>query len=901
MAAGTVAYQDTRGNKDYLGIIANQIGRRLKEASDMASDERAFAEKKAEEGGTSLDEAGIGKGYFFKRALGSRFGGDRIARTRGRMGATGAGTSPTGNFKTRFRGGFDYNVTNEIQSATVPLSSALVGGLRGVESSLTDISGALTTMGSGMSDLARGQADMAKATFMNGQVLRVMVTEIKRQQARLAGRREERAIEGAGFRRGGGGGGGLPGGGDGRRMINVTPQPRKFNQGNLADLAGTTSSITRQLGGSAAKAGQKSARTGLRALTTSVARPIVGTAEKVISGGRTIAKFTPNIPKLGQAASKYLGTGVAATTKFFKQAAQFGAGGLNPFGRAFLDARKLMDADGMFNYARKGSKSFEMLKDLGAAGMNKNLAAIYAGGGSLDDFVKALVGGGMPIDMVDDALTDYTQLSLKGLGQPSRNIAKQMSPKAAASLTPSRISSLSEAGYKTAEIATDQLVKKGMQQGLKRGSGLARTMVKTFGAAGTRSFLKKIPILAGVAGTIFAIQRAMEGDFLGAGLELTSGLLGATGIGGIGPGLAIDGYLLARDFGVVPMAKGGLLTGKQPVNALMGEAGPEIVTPLNDDTFIKFGEGVLNAQKQNKTDYAKVQAEGLKQYYEGMGGWNSFGSAFTGIFDTLKDIISNIRIPNPFNFGRNNNNNGGNRPGVTAGSDTLDIGAGGGELTGLSKEDYIQIAKTIAGEAGPGDDQYLVAAAILNRVASSKFPNNVTDVVQAGQYDGGPVQFEGYKANANVDDIVKRLLSPEGQARLVEALNRMEGRTDFKGQALLKNRVAAEDPMFDKKGNYGHYWWQKGPNSTMPSDYVMPNYQQFIKSTNAADQQASILNTNSALTGANGLSLMTPTVINNYYTNNSSGAGDGGSEFFGPAFGSTDLNAFTLRYSLAAK
>ena len=107
--------------------------------------------------------------------------------------------------------------------------------------------------------------------------------------------------------------------------------------------------------------------------------------------------------------------------------------------------------------------------------------------------------------------------------------------------------------------------------------------------------------------------------------------------------------------------------------------------------------------------------------------------------------------------------------------------------------------------------------------------------------------------------------------------------------------------MFDKKGNYGHYWWQKGPNSTMPSDYVMPNYQQFIKSTNAADQQASILNTNSALTGANGLSFMTPTVINNYYTNNSSGAGDGGNEFFGPAFGSTDLNAFTLRYSLAAK
>ena len=34
MAAGTVAYTDTTGNKDYLGMIAGQIGRRLKDASD---------------------------------------------------------------------------------------------------------------------------------------------------------------------------------------------------------------------------------------------------------------------------------------------------------------------------------------------------------------------------------------------------------------------------------------------------------------------------------------------------------------------------------------------------------------------------------------------------------------------------------------------------------------------------------------------------------------------------------------------------------------------------------------------------------------------------------------------------------------------------------------------------
>ena len=53
MAAGTVGYTDTRGNKDYLSMIASHINNRVTEASDMASSERQFAEEKAEEGGTS--------------------------------------------------------------------------------------------------------------------------------------------------------------------------------------------------------------------------------------------------------------------------------------------------------------------------------------------------------------------------------------------------------------------------------------------------------------------------------------------------------------------------------------------------------------------------------------------------------------------------------------------------------------------------------------------------------------------------------------------------------------------------------------------------------------------------------------------------------------------------------
>jgi len=117
MAHGSLNPTDLRTERNLLGSIASAIGDRIGNSSNMARKERAFASKKAEDGGTSLEEAGIGKGYFFKRALGSSFGGDRIARTRGRFESDpGPGRDPTGSQASRFRGGFDYNVSNEIFS-----------------------------------------------------------------------------------------------------------------------------------------------------------------------------------------------------------------------------------------------------------------------------------------------------------------------------------------------------------------------------------------------------------------------------------------------------------------------------------------------------------------------------------------------------------------------------------------------------------------------------------------------------------------------------------------------------------------------------------------------------------------------------------------------------------------
>ena len=224
MAAGTVGYTDTRGNKDYTSMIAKSIGNRLKQASNMASEERAYAAGQAEAGGTSLEEAGIGKGYFFGRALGSRFGGDRIARTRGRMGMGGAGTNPAANYKERFRGGFDYNVTNQTITDVAPLSNALVTGLRGVQEGLSEVAGAIQRQGTVLNKLSQNQADMAKATMFNGYLFAMFQSQQKQAQGRASLAREEKSLEGGRFGgRGRIGGASFGGAGGGRGMINVTP------------------------------------------------------------------------------------------------------------------------------------------------------------------------------------------------------------------------------------------------------------------------------------------------------------------------------------------------------------------------------------------------------------------------------------------------------------------------------------------------------------------------------------------------------------------------------------------------------------------------------------------------------------------------------------------------------
>ena len=123
-------------------------------------------------------------------------------------------------------------------------------------------------------------------------------------------------------------------------------------------------------------------------------------------------------------------------------------------------------------------------------------------------------------------------------------------------------------------------------------------------------------------------------------------------------------------------------------------------------------------------------------------------------------------------------------------------------LLALTPTDYSHLARAVQVEAAPNTmDEYCVATSILNRVASPDYPNTVENVVYS------PGQYEGFQFGMPIVDenLVMRL---KDSKKMTEAYNIIGDRTDFKGQSMLSNRVASEDPMCDPNGNFFHYHWQ---------------------------------------------------------------------------------------------
>ena len=710
MAAGTVGYTDTRGNKDYTSMIAKSIGNRLKQASNMASNERAYASGQAEAGGTSLEEAGIGKGYFFGRALGSRFGGDRIARTRGRMGMGGAGTNPAANYKERFRGGFDYNVTNQTITDVAPLSNALVTGLRGVQEGLSEVAGAIQRQGTVLNKLSQNQADMAKATMFNGYLFAMFQSQQKQAQGRASLAREERSLEGGGFR-GRMGGAGFGGAGGGRGMINVTPGGGRsggMGAGVTGGLGGSllsfgTSALSRKQGKFGYQAG-KALGFGTSAATGVGSGELLKVAGRLAGGkGLNPTRVSANIAKLigdpasGSMFSKLLSGGdeavdtaeLVAKTAGNLAASQTGvkqldfmmsmqAAGKGDLADEMLDAAaraegiktgRIKDADfdaDIFNALRdrKGRKIYnrkqvEIFRELGLSPGKENYARYVNRVQNAKNLRNlrptSMRAAGMSEQGIAEAIKKYyPNVKFKNLEEAvvltefARQLDLGKKPDDAIKFIRTAFGS---------EVA-DNVFIKGAKTAAKN------SMVqKALGKAGSKSLMKKIPLLGAVLGTAFAVDRLRKGDFLGAGLEFTSGMLGI--VPGIGSslGFGIDGFLLARDMGMTPMRTGGSIIpqgANVPFNIggrmfSMNEQGKERVRVEKDDKsrHLDAGLGFIEAMKSKKNDYVKIMGQGV---FSGIGdaergglfaniggGLSNLIDGFKGMFDGIKERFSNFK------------------------------------------------------------------------------------------------------------------------------------------------------------------------------------------------------------------------------------------------------------------
>lgn len=72
MSAGTQGFTDTRQDTNHIGSVIS----RILEARQLAEDERKYAEAQADKYQTSLEESGVKRGDFFKKALRWKFGGE---------------------------------------------------------------------------------------------------------------------------------------------------------------------------------------------------------------------------------------------------------------------------------------------------------------------------------------------------------------------------------------------------------------------------------------------------------------------------------------------------------------------------------------------------------------------------------------------------------------------------------------------------------------------------------------------------------------------------------------------------------------------------------------------------------------------------------------------------------
>jgi len=186
----------------------------------------------------------------------------------------------------------------------------------------------------------------------------------------------------------------------------------------------------------------------------------------------------------------------------------------------------------------------------------------------------------------------------------------------------------------------------GMPKGLKGGGGALSLLFAGMEFGGRKSegqsnLQAGVGTAASVAGGIAGAKGgAAAGAAIGAmfgGVGAIPGALIGGLIGGIGGSMLAGG---AADMAtgankVGAFSKGGIIT--KPTLSMMGEGHKkEGVFPLEGKegkkTFAMFGEGLIEAQEKAKDKFSKIQAAGLKFYFQNQDGFKFFGDILKNVF-----------------------------------------------------------------------------------------------------------------------------------------------------------------------------------------------------------------------------------------------------------------------------
>ena len=161
---------------------------------------------------------------------------------------------------------------------------------------------------------------------------------------------------------------------------------------------------------------------------------------------------------------------------------------------------------------------------------------------------------------------------------------------------------------------------------------------------GGKALARMIPGVQTALGVGFAMDSFSKGDVLGGLLNLGSAIPGPLGWAFLGGSVAKD-LSGGSSTEVAPFAQGGIIS--SPTLSMMGEGNKkEGVFPLQGregkKTFEMFGQGVFDAQKKNKREYANIQASGLRQYYENQGGIEAFAKGLVDVFKGLGGALATL-------------------------------------------------------------------------------------------------------------------------------------------------------------------------------------------------------------------------------------------------------------------